>query len=93
MEEAEELVRAKARRLQLCYSRERLNSLGGELSDYILQVQIPTNGKGAQVKIIEATVPGQAHLEDCVKMTVARIKFPAHSGQPIIMNVPIEGPE
>ncbi len=91
--EAEKIIRTNAKRLSVCYTQERWNAIDGDLSDYIVQMRIPANGSKPKVRILEATIPGQAHLEDCVKMALSRITFPTHSGETIVMNVPIEGAE
>ena len=90
-EEAEGRLRRAAPTFESCYRREMIN-LTEKLSSYIFRVWIPTDGSGAEVKVLKATVKGQVTLRECLEEAIARVRFPAHVGEPITLRVPIKGP-
>ena len=89
--EAEQRLRRAAPNFETCYRREMIN-LNEKLSSYIFRVWIPTDGSGAEVKVLKATVKGQVTLRECLQEAIGRVKFPAHVGEPITLRVPIKGP-
>lgn len=89
VEEAERYLRQTAPEFEACYRREALN-MAQQVSSYVMQVSVPTDGKPATVTVLKETVPGQMTLRGCLVDAIRRVKFPAHIGQVIKMNVPIE---
>lgn len=90
-EEAERLLRKNAPMYETCYRREMMN-LTQNLSDYIFRVWIPTDGTGADVEMVKASIEGQVTLQECLEEALARVRFPAHTGEPIALHVPLKGP-
>lgn len=74
----------------VCYRREHRN-LAPKLSNYVLQVFVPTDGSPPDIEVLSETIKSQATLRACVVAAAERIHFPAHLGEPITLKVPIEG--
>ena len=43
------------------------------------------------VTVLKETVAGQLTLRDCLTQAIERVHFPAHTGRPLTLKVPIEG--
>ncbi|MEM7678226.1 MAG: hypothetical protein AAF449_19725 [Myxococcota bacterium] len=88
---AETLLRKAVPSYETCYRREMLN-LNKSLSNYIFLVWIPTDGSGADVEVEKATIKGQTTLRECLEEAIEDVRFPAHTGKPIQLRVPVRGP-
>jgi len=92
VDEAAEIMAARAPDLSRCYTYERLNLNLPDGADYVAQVFVPTDGSEPIVELVAAAVPGLETLEDCLVRTLRRTSFPAHAGEPLTVNVPIKAP-
>ncbi|MCB9651709.1 MAG: hypothetical protein H6730_34705 [Deltaproteobacteria bacterium] len=90
VEEATRYLKQAAPEFSVCYRREQLN-LTARTSDYLFQVFIPVDGSTPDVTVLKETVAGQLTLRDCLTQAIERVHFPAHTGQPLTLKVPIEG--
>jgi hypothetical protein len=90
VDEVQSKVRASAEEISTCYRNERLQLNAGALSEYVLQLRIPNDGKPPQVLVGSASIQGQTTLEGCLVGVLARLRFPAHPGKRITLNVPIK---
>lgn len=88
-EEAEKLLQGRAEQIRACYQRERIN-LDTKTGNYVFRVWIPNDGTEPDVEAIKETVPGLVTLRGCLEDALEKTKFPAHIGEPITLNVPIE---
>ncbi|MBK8012568.1 MAG: hypothetical protein IPK13_14550 [Deltaproteobacteria bacterium] len=93
VDEAASMVGSRSTELSRCYGRERVNLDASRLSDYVFQLQIPTDGTKPAVTVQKATDPKQKMLESCLMTVLASTRFPAHVGKPLTINVPIEAPQ
>ena len=89
---AEKLLHKNADMYEVCYRREMMNLSSQRPSSYIFRVWIPTDGSGADVEMEKATVKGQTALQECLEEALARVPFPAHTGKPLTLRVPMKGP-
>jgi len=89
-EEVRDMIAARGDALGACYARERLSA--DKLSGYVFELEIPNNGSRHTVTRVHASVDGQAILEECVTGVLAGVEFPAHTGAPFKMQIPIESP-
>ena len=90
VEEVENAVRSVAAEFGTCYRNERRQLFAEELSDYVLQLRVPIDGSQPEITVVKATIAGQEALEHCLVMVLSRLRFPAHPGKRITLNVPIE---
>ena len=90
VEEVTTRVRGVTQEFSSCYINERRQLISGDLSDYVLQLRVPPDGKPVEVTVVKASVPGQETLEFCVVQVLARLRFPKHPGKRITLNVPIK---
>jgi hypothetical protein len=90
VEEVENSIRSVAQDFGTCYSNERRQLFTADLSDYLLQLRVPNDGSHPEVSVVKASIAGQETLENCVVTVLSRLRFPAHPGKRITLNVPIE---
>lgn len=90
VEEVEETVRGVAQDFGACYHTERRQLVVEDLSEYVLQLRVPVDGKAPEVTVVKSTIPAQKTLEQCVVNVLAKLRFPAHPGKRITLNVPIK---
>jgi hypothetical protein len=86
--EVEERLKQSRVRLEACYRAEAMNS--PKLSSYVMRMRVPSDGERPEVTVVKATLPEQKVLEDCVRQVLRALRFPAHSGGAIELEVPIE---
>jgi hypothetical protein len=84
-------INQQQRRISDCYARERLNA-AGPLSDFEIRLKIPVDGSAPKGQVVRASIPGQMMLESCVVDTLTSLRFPAHNGATLVIDVPISGP-
>ena len=90
IEEVEGQVRSVAPEFGTCYRNERRQLFSQELAEYLLQIRVPIDGSTPEVTVVKASIAGQETLESCVVRVLSRLRFPAHPGKRITLNVPIE---
>lgn len=90
MEEVEGAVRAVAHEFGACYHTERRQLVVEDLSEYVLQLRVPADGAAPEVTVVKASIPAQKTLEHCVVTVLSNLRFPAHPGKRITLNVPIK---
>src|SRR5687768_7831713 len=81
-------VSRQQRRIGDCYARERLNA-AGPLSDFEIRLKIPVDGSAPKGQVVRASIPGQIMLETCIVDTLTSLRFPAHNGATLVIDVPI----
>lgn len=74
-----------------CYMAEALYRVPEDLSKYEFQVIILSNLDSPLVRMLSASQPDQELLGYCVKMALARLRFP-RGFEAIALKVPIEQP-
>jgi hypothetical protein len=92
VEEAAQILNTRGPELSRCYAYERLNVSLPDGADFVAQVFIPNDGSEPVVEMVAASVPDLTTLEDCLLRTLRKTQFPAHSGPPLTINVPIKAP-
>ena len=89
--EVERAVWDQAEALGACYRRERLNAgLSSSLSGYVFRMRIGVDGARPSVALVRESVGGQVALRECLEQVLKRLDFPAHVGQPLVVDVPIK---
>lgn len=92
-DEVGRMVGYTSNRLSGCYQRYRLTYGLTPASDFIVRMRIPNDGAPHVAEIAKKTQTGQDDLELCVVETLEAIRFPAHSGEPLVVDVPIKAPK
>jgi hypothetical protein len=90
-EEVTQEVNGHLEELQKCFSRERLNA--SAVSAYTFRMEIPNDGSPPKVALVSNTPPpkeDQLFLVNCLSDVLRRIKFPAHVGEKLKIDVPIQ---
>lgn len=87
--EVERAVQGQAARFEACYRSEAMNS--PKLSSYVYRLDVPPDGSAPVVHLQKASIPEQKLLEDCVTQVLRSLRFPAHTGARLEVEVPIEG--
>ena len=75
--------------LTACFKREKLSS--DVLASFVYELTIPNDGTSHQVKQLSATGPNQLILAECIQTVLKKLKFIAHSGSKLRVQVPISG--
>ncbi len=88
-EDVEAEVRSVATDLGSCYRNERLQLFSGDLPEYLLRLRVPTDGSRPEVTVVKASIAGKEALESCLVTVLSRLRFPAHPGKRITLNIPI----
>jgi hypothetical protein len=92
-EDVEERVQRAGPSLRGCYLEHRFTYGLQPLSDFRVRLRIPVDGGPHVAEIAEATEPGQEALERCVVQVVEKLRFRAHRGEPLVVDVPIRAPK
>lgn len=92
VQEVTERFRTRSVELGRCYERERFNQAPIERADYVASVTIPPEGSPLQVSIASAAVPGLEALEDCICQVLKAVRFRAHDGPEMTLDVPVRAP-
>lgn len=92
-EEVTEQIREGLTKFEDCYRRERLNFTFPTLSSYTFRFQVPADGSKNRIGVVEETQPGQQALRLCLADALRSIRFPAHTGKTITIDVPIAAPK
>jgi hypothetical protein len=93
VEEVEDAVARSRERIVACYRTERFNDATSKLPSFSLRMEIPTDGTAQKVTITSQATTPQRVLEGCVRDALIAIRFPPHAGAPLVVDVPIQGPE
>lgn len=82
-------ISEKAPALTLCFKREKLSS--DVLASFVYELTIPNDGTPHQVKQISTSGPNQLILAECIQTVLQKLRFIAHSGSKLTVQVPISG--
>lgn len=93
VEEVEDAVRRSRERIVACYRTERFNNPEAKLPSFAFRMEIPTDASAQKVVMTSQQTTAQRVLEGCVRDALVAIRFPAHAGAPLVVDVPIDGPE
>lgn len=89
---AEAIITRHASYVTDCYRVHRLNLGLEDPSSYVVRLRIPNDGTAPIAEIREATVEGQEQLEACIIDKLETMRFPVHSGDTMVLDVPIRAP-
>lgn len=87
-EEVREIIGTRIESLNACYLRERMST--STLSSFIFELDVPNDGTQHAVQTLHMSVAGQEILSECLQRVLVSLKFPAHSGGPFKVQVPIQ---
>lgn len=88
IDEVHERVLKERRKIGQCHRAERLNST--TVASVTFHLTIPNTGGVPTVKLIASTRPEQRALAACVGDILRALTFPAHVGETIELDLPIE---
>lgn len=94
--EVEAKIKGVSDKIMNCYRAERMNvginaPAGADaLARFVFRVRVPTDGSKVGVTVAKSSRPEQHMLAECVSGVLKRLSFPAHAGQPLDVEMPIE---
>ena len=89
VEQVRKKISDRAPSLTACFKREKLSS--DVLASFVYELIIPTDGTLHQVKQVSTSGPNQLILAECIQKVLKELRFLAHSGTELRVQVPISG--
>ncbi|MEL6189110.1 MAG: hypothetical protein AAFU79_31195 [Myxococcota bacterium] len=91
--EVERALGAISHRLTNCYKRVRLSLGLVAPSNYVVRLRVENAGDPPVAEVVKASQKGQEPLERCLVQELEALRFPAHVGSALVIDVPIDAPK